>query len=87
MSFSGLKTAVVNLAHHAEQTGETLDRAALARDFTQAVSRELVPRAMIALRRTGYRVMAAAGSGADSGPQPPHSGGRFGGTARRAGSR
>ena len=61
MSFSGLKTAVVNLAHHAEQTGETLDRAALARDFTQAVSRELVPRAMIALRRTGYRVMAAAG--------------------------
>jgi len=61
MSFSGLKTAVVNLAHHAEQTGEALNRAALARDFTQAVSRELVPRAMIALRRTGYRVMAAAG--------------------------
>ena len=61
MSFSGLKTAVVNLAHHAEQTGETLNRAALARDFTEAVSRELVPRAMTALRRTGYRVMAAAG--------------------------
>ena len=33
MSFSGLKTAVVNIAHHAEQVGEELDRAALAKDF------------------------------------------------------
>ena len=49
MSFSGLKTAVVNLAHHAEQTDHPLDRAALAWDFTNAVSRELVPRAMVAL--------------------------------------
>jgi len=61
MSFSGLKTAVVNLAHHAEQTGEPLDRAALARDFTQAVSRELVPRAMKAARLSGRKVIAAAG--------------------------
>ena len=30
MSFSGLKTAVVNLAHHAQQVGESPDRAALA---------------------------------------------------------
>ena len=30
MSFSGLKTAVVNLAHNAQQKGEPLDRAALA---------------------------------------------------------
>ena len=43
MSFSGLKTAVVNLAHNAQQKGEPLDAAALARDFTQAVSDELVP--------------------------------------------
>ena len=61
MSFSGLKTAVVNLAHNAQQKGETLDRAALARDFTQAVSDTLVPRAVEALRRTGYKVLAAAG--------------------------
>ncbi len=61
MSFSGLKTAVVNLAHHAEQTGEPLARAALARDFTQAVSDTLVPRAMEALRRTGRKVLCAAG--------------------------
>lgn len=61
MSFSGLKTAVVNLAHHAQQLGEPLDRAALAKDFTNAVSGELVPRAMEALRRTGYHVLVAAG--------------------------
>jgi N6-L-threonylcarbamoyladenine synthase len=61
MSFSGLKTFVVNLAHHAAQTGEPLDRAALARDFTQAVSDELVPRAVQAARLTGRTVIAAAG--------------------------
>ena len=61
MSFSGLKTAVVNLAHHAEQVGEELDRAALAKDFAQAVSDTLVPRVMEALKQTGYKTMAAAG--------------------------
>ena len=61
MSFSGLKTAVVNLAHHAEQVGEEIDRAALARDFAQAISDTLVPRAMEALRQTGYKTLVAAG--------------------------
>ena len=59
MSFSGLKTAVVNLAHNAEQTGKQLDRAALARDFTQAVVDELVPRAMLAMQQSGRKVLAA----------------------------
>ena len=61
MSFSGLKTAVVNLAHNAQQKGEPLDRAALARDFTRAVSDELVPRAIEAARRCGRRTIVAAG--------------------------
>ncbi|MBR4870086.1 MAG: tRNA (adenosine(37)-N6)-threonylcarbamoyltransferase complex transferase subunit TsaD [Oscillospiraceae bacterium] len=61
MSFSGLKTAVINLAHNAEQKGEELDRAALAKDFTRAVSDELVPRAMEAARRAGRNVIVAAG--------------------------
>ena len=61
MSFSGLKTAVVNLAHNAQQKGEELDAAALARDFTRAVSDELVPRAMTAARMTGRRTLVAAG--------------------------
>lgn len=61
MSFSGLKTAVVNLVHNAEQKGQALDKAALARDFTRAVSDELVPRAMAALDMTGYGKLVAAG--------------------------
>ena len=61
MSFSGLKTAVVNLAHNAEQTGKQLDRAALARDFTQAVVDELVPRAMLAMEQSGRKTLVAAG--------------------------
>ncbi len=61
MSFSGLKTAVVNLVHNAQQKGEVLDAAALAWDFTKAVSDELVPRAIAAARQTGRKVIAAAG--------------------------
>ena len=61
MSFSGLKTAVVNLAHHAEQIGEELDRGALARDFAQAVSDTLVPRVMQAAREAGRTQIVAAG--------------------------
>ncbi len=61
MSFSGLKTAVVNLAHNAQQKGEPLDAAALARDFTKAVSDELVPRAMRAIEMTGRTKLVAAG--------------------------
>ena len=38
MSFSGLKTAVINLVHNAEQKGEEIDRAGLAASFTKAVS-------------------------------------------------
>ena len=61
MSFSGLKTAVINLAHHAEQTGEELDRASLAASFTKAVSDSLVPRTMQAVKELGYRKLAVAG--------------------------
>ena len=61
MSFSGLKTAVINLAHHAEQTGEELDRASLAASFTKAVSDSLVPRTMQAVKELGYHRLAVAG--------------------------
>ena len=61
ISFSGLKTAVVNLAHHAQQVGETLDAPALARDFAKAVSDTLVPRVMEAAKQTGRTQIVAAG--------------------------
>lgn len=61
MSFSGLKTAAVNLIHNAEQKGETLERSSLAASFAAAVSDTLVPRVMAASRQLGYGKVAIAG--------------------------
>lgn len=61
MSFSGLKTAALNLIHHAEQVGEELDINSLCASFSAAVSDTLVPRAVMALQQTGYKKMAVAG--------------------------
>ena len=61
MSFSGLKTAALNLIHHAEQVGEELDIPSLCAAFSQAVSDTLVPRVVRALEETGYRKIAVAG--------------------------
>ncbi|MBR1658748.1 MAG: tRNA (adenosine(37)-N6)-threonylcarbamoyltransferase complex transferase subunit TsaD [Oscillospiraceae bacterium] len=61
MSFSGLKTAVVNLVHHAEQTGEALNKPDLCASFQRAVSESLVPRAIAAIRECGYNALVAAG--------------------------
>ena len=61
LSFSGLKTASLNLIHHAQQVGEELDVPGLAASFCAAVSDTLVPRAMLALAKTGYKQLAVAG--------------------------
>ena len=61
MSFSGLKTAALNLIHHAEQVGEELDINSLCAAFTAAVSDTLVPRVTMALEETGYKKIAVAG--------------------------
>ena len=61
MSFSGLKTATLNLIHHAEQVGEEIDIPSLCAAFTAAVSETLVPRVVRALEETGYRKIAVAG--------------------------
>ena len=61
MSFSGLKTAVINLVHHAEQKGEEIDRRALAASFTKAVSDSLVPRTMHAAAELGRDTVVIAG--------------------------
>ena len=74
MSFSGLKTAVLNLAHNAAQKGETLDLPGLAASFAAAVSDTLVPRTMEAARRTGYGKVAVAGGGGGQQPHPGRSG-------------
>ena len=61
MSFSGLKTAALNLIHHAEQVGEEIDIPSLCAAFTAAVSETLVPRMVRALEETGYKRIAVAG--------------------------
>ena len=67
MSFSGLRTAVLNLLHNAQQKGEELNGPGLAASFQRAVSDILVPRAMEAVRQKGYRKLAVAGGvGANS---------------------
>ena len=61
MSFSGLKTAAINLIHNARQKGEEIVVEDLCAGFSAAVSDTLVPRAMAALAGTGYRKLAVAG--------------------------
>ncbi len=61
MSFSGLKTAVVNIVHNASQKGEEIDRAGLAASFAAAVSDTLVPRTMAAAEEFGRDTIVVAG--------------------------
>ena len=61
MSFSGLKTAALNLIHHAEQVGEVLDIPSLCSGFSAAVSDTLIPRMVMAVKQTGYKQVAVAG--------------------------
>lgn len=61
MSFSGLKTAALNLIHHAEQVGEELDVPSLCASFSAAVSDTLVPRVVRAIQETGHKKVAVAG--------------------------
>ncbi len=61
MSFSGLKTAALNLIHNASQRGEGLDLPDFAASLAKAVSDTLVPRVVAAARLTGCSTVSAAG--------------------------
>ena len=61
MSFSGLKTASLNLIHNTQQKGEEFSLPDFAASFGRAVSDSLVPRAMAAARMKGYGRLAVAG--------------------------
>lgn len=60
-SFSGLKTAVLNIVNNAKQKGEELDKASLAASFSAAVSDSIVSRVMEAAQLTGHKKIACAG--------------------------
>lgn len=61
MSFSGLKTAVVNLVHTAAQKGGKIDRESLCASFCRTMSDSLVPRTMQLAEELGYDKIAVAG--------------------------
>lgn len=61
MSFSGLKTATLNIIHNAQQRGEDFSVPDLCASFVSAVTDMLVPRTMEALAETGYGKLAVAG--------------------------
>ncbi len=66
-SFSGLKTAAVNLIHHHEQTGEPLDRALFAARYTYEAVEAVAGKLGIALSRyPGLPLVVSGGVAANS---------------------
>lgn len=61
LSFSGLKTATINIIHKLQQKGEEIPRADLAASFSAAVSEMLLPRVMAAAGRLQYGKIAVVG--------------------------
>ena len=60
-SFSGLKTAVVNLLHNASQKGQTVPTADLAASVQKTISELLTTHTMQAAKDLGYQTIAVAG--------------------------
>ncbi|MBE5780273.1 MAG: tRNA (adenosine(37)-N6)-threonylcarbamoyltransferase complex transferase subunit TsaD [Clostridiales bacterium] len=66
-SFSGIKTAVINLIHTAEQRGEELNRADVAASFQKAVVEMLLKNAFTACKEQGVTALAVCGGVAANG--------------------
>ncbi|MBP0990061.1 MAG: tRNA (adenosine(37)-N6)-threonylcarbamoyltransferase complex transferase subunit TsaD [Oscillospiraceae bacterium] len=66
-SFSGLKTAVVNIIHRANQVGGKIDIPALAAEFEDAATEMIESRIRIAIEITGEKRVVAAGGVAANG--------------------
>lgn len=60
-SFSGIKTAVINLVHNASQKGEEVNKEDVAASFQQTVADILVEKLMLAAKNLGYSEIALAG--------------------------
>lgn len=60
-SFSGVKTAVINYIHKAEQRGEEICRADVAASFQDAVTDALCSHTLEGARRAGVKTVALAG--------------------------
>lgn len=60
-SFSGLKSAVINLVHNAQQRGEKIDHANLAASFQASVVEVLTVKTMRALQKYNVKNLVLAG--------------------------
>ncbi|WP_294406438.1 tRNA (adenosine(37)-N6)-threonylcarbamoyltransferase complex transferase subunit TsaD [uncultured Ruminococcus sp.] len=60
-SFSGLKTAVINTVHNAQQKGEEICREDMAASFQKTVADILTEKTMLAAEDLGYTTIALAG--------------------------
>lgn len=60
-SFSGLKTAVINLVHNNEQKGIEINKNDVAASFQKTVCEILTEKLMLAAKDTGYKTIAVAG--------------------------
>jgi N6-L-threonylcarbamoyladenine synthase len=60
-SFSGLKTAALNLINQAKQKEEEIDRANLAASYTHAIVRGVSKKVGQALVQTGHKTVVLAG--------------------------
>ena len=67
MSFSGLKTAVVNLAHNAEQKGQAVNVADMAASFQERIDQILAKKLLAAAADTNARQVVLAGGVAANG--------------------
>lgn len=61
ISFSGLKTAVINILHNAEQKGEVFNKNNMCASFQEAVCDILSDRMLKCAKLTGYRTIVLAG--------------------------
>ena len=67
-SFSGIKTAVINLVHNASQKGEVIVKEDVAASFQKTVSDILAEKLMAAAESLGYnKIVVAGGVSANSG--------------------
>ncbi len=60
-SFSGLKTAVINMVHNASQKGEEINRNDMAAAVQKTISDILTDRTMLAAEELGYKKIVLAG--------------------------
>jgi len=60
-SYSGLKSAIINLVHNAEQKGEVINKFDLARSFQDVAIDELVRKVEKAFIETGIKCLVVAG--------------------------